>query len=242
MYDATLGRFLQRDPLGPAVVDGGLYAYAGDRPADVLDPLGLQGGDAAAKEKPKPKDKRLIKPEGAIPEKVKKQLQERIEKEFENVKSGEYEITDWHGFYQNCIGLTCGVQEWLWPSFLIPGTDLEASWPGRLTLPRPETFDKLYADKGYKKAEKPGLEGCKPECDKIKIALYALGQDVTHAAIEDCQGKWDSKLGDGPRIKHAKLEQLEGKKYGKVLYCYEKEQKGCNKALCPKEEEGKGPC
>ena len=39
-YDAALGRFLQRDPMG---IDGGLnlYAYVGNNPATHIDPLGL---------------------------------------------------------------------------------------------------------------------------------------------------------------------------------------------------------
>jgi RHS repeat-associated protein len=38
MYDSTLGRFLQRDPVG----FDGLYAYGGDSPANWFDPSGLQ--------------------------------------------------------------------------------------------------------------------------------------------------------------------------------------------------------
>jgi hypothetical protein len=43
MFDATLGRFLQRDPAGPQAAGGSLdlYEYAGDNPADWMDPSGL---------------------------------------------------------------------------------------------------------------------------------------------------------------------------------------------------------
>src|SRR5262245_59311001 len=40
MYDATLGRFLQRDPLGPAA-GGTSYEYASDNPSLYVDPAGL---------------------------------------------------------------------------------------------------------------------------------------------------------------------------------------------------------
>jgi hypothetical protein len=40
MYDATQGRFLQRDPAGPDAGGPDLYAYALDRPVQVVDPLG----------------------------------------------------------------------------------------------------------------------------------------------------------------------------------------------------------
>jgi hypothetical protein len=42
MYDATLGRFLGRDPLGPAPAAGSnLYEYASDNPSLYVDPSGL---------------------------------------------------------------------------------------------------------------------------------------------------------------------------------------------------------
>ena len=41
MYDATLGRFLQRDPTGFAAGDVDLYEYASDNPSLYVDPSGL---------------------------------------------------------------------------------------------------------------------------------------------------------------------------------------------------------
>ena len=41
MYDATLGRFLSRDPIGPAPGAGNDYVYADDSPAARTDPFGL---------------------------------------------------------------------------------------------------------------------------------------------------------------------------------------------------------
>jgi hypothetical protein len=41
MYDATLGRFLQRDPLGYGGGDPDLYGYVRDDPAGAADPTGL---------------------------------------------------------------------------------------------------------------------------------------------------------------------------------------------------------
>jgi hypothetical protein len=38
MYDSTLGRFIQRDPVGV----GDLYEYGGDNPVNISDPSGLQ--------------------------------------------------------------------------------------------------------------------------------------------------------------------------------------------------------
>jgi hypothetical protein len=41
MYDPTIGRFIQRDPVWPPVSGDNLYAYVGDRPANAVDPSGL---------------------------------------------------------------------------------------------------------------------------------------------------------------------------------------------------------
>ena len=43
-YDGESGRFLSRDPLGPASGDANLYRYAFNSPAKLIDPLGLQTG------------------------------------------------------------------------------------------------------------------------------------------------------------------------------------------------------
>src|SRR3954462_1582534 len=42
MYDATLGRFLSRDPIGQEGGSIALYAYARGSPTDMVDPLGLR--------------------------------------------------------------------------------------------------------------------------------------------------------------------------------------------------------
>jgi hypothetical protein len=42
MYDPTLGRFIERDPVGYAAGDPDLYGYAADRPAGESDPSGTR--------------------------------------------------------------------------------------------------------------------------------------------------------------------------------------------------------
>jgi len=41
VYSATLGRFLQSDPLSYAAGDMNLYAYVGNDPINNIDPRGL---------------------------------------------------------------------------------------------------------------------------------------------------------------------------------------------------------
>ncbi len=42
-YDAALGRFIQRDPIGYAAGDSSLYRYVGNSPVNATDPSGLTG-------------------------------------------------------------------------------------------------------------------------------------------------------------------------------------------------------
>ena len=50
-----------------------------------------------------------------------------------------------------------------------------------------------------------------------KVALYfnSRGQ-VTHAAVQNTNGMWESKVGEGPVVEHESLECLESPIYGKA--------------------------
>jgi hypothetical protein len=49
-----------------------------------------------------------------------------------------------------------------------------------------------------------------------KVAVYAQGTELTHAARQLPNGRWTSKVGELEDIQHETLEALEGKDYGKV--------------------------
>ena len=72
-------------------------------------------------------------------------------------------------------------------------------------------FIKAFETKGYKICKdgrlKRGIE---------KIAIYAIGDNPTHAARQLESGTWISKCGDLEDIKHPELSPLEGKSYGEV--------------------------
>ena len=53
-YDASVGRFLTRDPIDYAGGDWGLYGYVGGRPVGMADPAGLQCKDPCAQQKNHP--------------------------------------------------------------------------------------------------------------------------------------------------------------------------------------------
>ncbi len=42
MYDPSVGRWLEEDPVGFDAGDANLYRYAGNDPTDAIDPEGLQ--------------------------------------------------------------------------------------------------------------------------------------------------------------------------------------------------------
>jgi hypothetical protein len=48
MYDPTLGRFLQEDPIGVASGDANFYRYCGNSPLSAVDPSGLAAGSPLA--------------------------------------------------------------------------------------------------------------------------------------------------------------------------------------------------
>jgi hypothetical protein len=72
-----------------------------------------------------------------------------------------------------------------------------------------------------------GFEDCANgdlEAGHQKVALYALkNDDWLHAAIQEQNGEWSSKLGVGYDIRHQSPQCLEGSIYGKVV-CFMKKR------------------
>jgi hypothetical protein len=106
----------------------------------------------------------------------------------------------------NCIAWSIGnTREWVWPGN------------------RVEDFDRLYAEHGY--TRQPGLN-LAVEPGKRKLVLYAtLNKDatinaVTHAAVQEADGSWTSKLGQMALIRHATPEALRGRSYGTPVAVY----------------------
>lgn len=101
----------------------------------------------------------------------------------------------------NCIAFSLGIRnEWVWRK----PEDIE-------------TFDGLYAEHGYEPLEDLDLSH-DPDVDKV--ALFAKNTVVTHAARMDDQGRWMSKLGTDPLIRHDDVNVAGGKSYGDVVRVY----------------------
>lgn len=114
--------------------------------------------------------------------------------------------------YYNCIAYVVGdLQRKWWPGEYDPVWS-DDYWPEN--VPRDETiaaFVMAMATVGYEPCAEGTLE---PEFEKI--ALYSLGELVRHAAKQQPDGTWCSKLGPDEDIEHT-LPGLEGPYYGKVV-------------------------
>lgn len=100
-----------------------------------------------------------------------------------------------------------------WPDPRIPNID-GVEWPFNLPLNASlENFILLYQHLGYALCQ-----SWKYEHQLQKLALY-INQDtrlVTHAARQNYDGIWTSKLGPNHDITHINPMSLEGSKYGEV--------------------------
>jgi len=125
----------------------------------------------------------------------------------------EYEVLAPGTGDYNCIAHTLGKNnDWVNP--------VTGSKSDRLA-----EMDKLYAAQGYKRSSsmdfsyKPGTQ---------KIVVYATKnpdgsiKEITHGAIQDHHGTWESKLGPWPLIRHLTPDALNGSLYGEPVAVYEK--------------------
>ena len=84
-------------------------------------------------------------------------------------------------------------------------------WPVGVVIDESvEGFVRVYESVGFQRCQDRNLER-----GFSKIAIYAIGNEATHAARQLPNGKWTSKLGPDEDIEHA-LEGLEGDFYGTV--------------------------
>lgn len=107
----------------------------------------------------------------------------------------------------NCIAWTLGIRnEWVWP-----GT-------------RIEDFDALYAKQGYQPLSTVDLSN-DPSLEKVVIYGHPPKNgkgaiEVTHGAIMDEQGRFTSKIGTQPLIRHTSADDLTGPSYGEPVRVY----------------------
>jgi hypothetical protein len=117
---------------------------------------------------------------------------------------------DYTGFY-NCIAWTLGeVNRWVDP----------LTGPANNPLAR---MDKIYAKEGYRRLKSLDFDA---EKGKQKVVVYALRDDagsntkVTHAALQNLDGSWSSKLGALALIRHWQPHDIAGPLYGTPVAVY----------------------
>jgi len=107
----------------------------------------------------------------------------------------------------NCVAWSVGItKRWVWP-----GSSLE-------------DFDRLYAKHGYRRASNMDFRLKK---GVRKIVLYGLVNDdgtvkCTHAARQEANGTWTSKLGKLALIRHLRPDDVTGPSYGEPVAVYVK--------------------
>lgn len=123
---------------------------------------------------------------------------------FPNLSSSPFEITSEFSLEYNCVAWAAGDDSrWWWPT----GGD---HWPIDETRTSVDSFVRAFDTIGYESADDGSLEA-----GYEKVALYALGGSVTHAARQLLNGRWTSKLGSDVDIEH-ELRGIEGEVYGTV--------------------------
>jgi hypothetical protein len=114
--------------------------------------------------------------------------------------------------YYNCIAYVAGDlrRKW-WPGDYHPFISPDY-WPkGAPNAETLEAFVLALSSVGYTLC----ADG-EPESGIEKAALYALGDEIKHAALQQEDGTWKSKLASDEDIRHT-LAGLEGPAYGKVV-------------------------
>lgn len=108
----------------------------------------------------------------------------------------------------NCIAYAVGDTNLRW----WPG-DVDYFWPQNISQDNTvDAFVELFESYDYVVCE----DG-QPENDFEKIAIYATEEGVTHAARQEADGSWVSKLGENIDIRHGTVNIIEDGAYGKAV-------------------------
>ncbi|MDT7777668.1 MAG: hypothetical protein QOC99_180 [Acidobacteriota bacterium] len=147
----------------------------------------------------------------------RRQAENDIKREFENLKDGDFNVTSrWTGVY-NCIAHAARdpKRKW-WP---VPEGSTDAYWPTATRRRTARAFIRAFQTLGYEPCDNGELEA-----GYEKVAIYVSDKATpenpldspTHMARQLPCGKWTSKLGGKEDIVHDSLDSLAGKEYGRV--------------------------
>ncbi len=131
----------------------------------------------------------------------------------------EYAVTSEADPRYNCVAFAAGDTALWWENLAVPEPGFY--WPPGAILAGDnqdiEALKRCFGAIGYEECAKGDLEE-----GYEKVALYAINKDDwTHAAVQQDNGDWCSKLGSGYDIRHKSPQCVVSQKYGKVM-CYMK--------------------
>ena len=123
-----------------------------------------------------------------------------VRSRFPELQAGQFEITSPKTTSYNCVAWAAGdSSRWWWP-------DPQCYWPkGILRKKTVDTFVQVFQSLGYELCDNADLE---LGAEKIAIFVGPLGTP-THAARQEANGEWTSKLGKLHDIRHV-LDQVGG--------------------------------
>jgi len=121
-----------------------------------------------------------------------------------------YEIISEPTKKYNCIAYAANdISDW-WGT-----VEEQQHWPDYATRSeRMESLIEVFAGLGYQRCQDSGLES-----GYEKVALYEEQGAWKHAALQMPNGRWRSKMGEGPLIEHRSPESLAGGIYGEPTTC-----------------------
>ena len=125
-------------------------------------------------------------------------------KAFPKLSAEDFEIIEGGSERYNCIAYASGdtTRRW-WPN----GIDYWPPWATRDN--GMESLKEVFAGLGYERCNDSNVED-----GYQKVALYGSQGRFEHAAVQMPNGRWRSKMGQGPVIEHLSPELLSGRLYG----------------------------
>ena len=123
---------------------------------------------------------------------------------FPNLTNEGFEIVDRPSERYNCIAYAVGdTMKWWWPD----GINYWPPWATETN--RIDSLKEAFAGLGYEQCDHSDTE-----VGYQRVALFEVNGEMKHAAVQMPNGRWRSKMGQGPVIEHRSPESLSYGIYG----------------------------
>ena len=127
---------------------------------------------------------------------------------FPKLSSEEFEIVERASERYNCIAYAAGDTSKWWDH------NRNHYWPTPATRSNSiESLKEVFVDLGFEQCHDGRTEN-----GYQKVALYGERGLWKHAAVQTPNGRWRSKMGQGPVIEHRSPESLSDGQYGNVAF------------------------